>query len=98
MEYNKGKKQGSSHKTVWSIKMLGENHSLFIEFPEMKDKIQQLKMVDENFKAMSDRYHELDHEIRGLEGNNIPTDDMHFTKLKLERLQLKDKIISILNK
>ena len=78
--------------------MLGENHSLFIEFPEMKNQIEHLKMADENFKAMTDRYHELDHEIRGLELNNIPTEDSHFTQLKLERLQLKDKIVSILNK
>lgn len=78
--------------------MLGENHSLFIEFPEMKNKIERLKMADENFKAMTDRYHELDHEIRGLEVNNIPTEDSHFTQLKLERLQLKDRIVGILNK
>ncbi|WP_299015491.1 YdcH family protein [uncultured Photobacterium sp.] len=76
--------------------MLGENHALFIEFPEMQDKIQELKMVDESFKAMSDRYHQLDHTIRGLESNNVPTEDSHFTQLKLERLQLKDKIYSIL--
>jgi len=76
--------------------MLGENHSLFIEFPEMQNKIQQLKVADENFKAMSDRYHKLDHAIRGLEGNNIPTEDSHFTQLKFERAQLKDKIYSIL--
>lgn len=76
--------------------MLGENHSLFIEFPEMQNKIQQLKVADENFKAMSDRYHKLDHAIRGLEGNNIPTEDSHFAQLKFERAQLKDRIYSIL--
>ncbi|GAB6261848.1 DUF465 domain-containing protein [Photobacterium sp. CCB-ST2H9] len=76
--------------------MLGENHALFIEFPEMHDKIKELKSQDENFKAMTDRYHELDHKIRGLECNNIPTEDLHFTQLKMERLQLKDKIHSIL--
>lgn len=76
--------------------MLGENHALFIEFPEMQNKIQRLKLVDENFKAMSDRYHKLDHAIRGLEGNNIPTEDSHFTQLKFERAQLKDRIYSIL--
>jgi len=76
--------------------MLGENHALFIEFPEMQNKIQQLKMADENFKAMSDRYHKLDHRIRGLEGNSVPTEDSHFSQLKFERAQLKDKIYSIL--
>lgn len=77
--------------------MLGENHSLFIEYPELSDRIKELKTSDEHFKRMADRYHHLDHKIRGLEGNNIPTDDHHFTQLKLERLQLKDKIFSILS-
>ncbi|PSW03731.1 YdcH family protein [Photobacterium lipolyticum] len=77
--------------------MLGENHALFIEFPEMKNKIHQLKMADENFKSMSDRYHKLDHVIRGLECNNVPTEDQHYTQLKMERAQLKDKIYSALN-
>ncbi|MEI8595500.1 YdcH family protein [Photobacterium sp. Hal280] len=45
---------------------------------------------------MSDRYHQLDHRIRGLECSNIPTEDHHFTQLKMERLQLKDKIYNIL--
>ncbi|MGF1702297.1 YdcH family protein [Photobacterium makurazakiensis] len=76
--------------------MLGENHALFIEYPEMHGKIKELKMSDENFKHMSDRYHHLDHKIRGLEGNSIPTNDQHFMQLKLERLQLKDKLFSIL--
>ncbi|GAL07229.1 hypothetical protein JCM19237_4645 [Photobacterium aphoticum] len=77
--------------------MLGENHALFIEFPELQDKIKELKNSDEHFKQMSDRYHHLDHKIRGLECNNIPTDDAHFTQLKLERLQLKDKLYSLLS-
>ncbi|MGF1760311.1 DUF465 domain-containing protein [Photobacterium sagamiensis] len=77
--------------------MLGENHALFIEFPEMQNKIHQLKMTDENFKSMSDRYHKLDHVIRGLEGNNVPTEDQHYAQLKMERAQLKDKIYSALN-
>ncbi|MGF1723751.1 YdcH family protein [Photobacterium nomapromontoriensis] len=46
---------------------------------------------------MSDRYHQLDHKIRGLENSKIPTDDTHFTQLKLERVQLKDKIFSIIS-
>lgn len=76
--------------------MLGESHALNNEFPELESKIKHLKMVDENFKALSDRYHQLDHTIRGLEGNNIPTEDTYFTQLKLERVQLKDKIYSLL--
>lgn len=77
--------------------MLGETHALVIEFPELHDKINELKTTDDHFKQMSDRYHQLDHKIRGLENSNVPTDDNHFTQLKLERLQLKDKIFNILS-
>ncbi|KLV07062.1 hypothetical protein ABT56_05730 [Photobacterium aquae] len=77
--------------------MLGESHSLNVEFPEHQDRIQELKSSNEHFKLMADRYHHLDHKIRGLECSNVPTDDQHFTQLKLERLQLKDQIFSILS-
>ncbi|OAN17673.1 hypothetical protein A3K86_01760 [Photobacterium jeanii] len=76
--------------------MLGENHSLAIEFPEYKNQIHQLKMADASFKSMTDRYHKLDHTIRGLENQGLPIDDFNFTQLKLERAQLKGKIFEIL--
>jgi len=72
--------------------MLGENHSLINEFPEYKEKIQSLKISDEVFADMAKRYHELDHRIRGLEKRDVPTTDDCFEQLKLQRVQLKDKL------
>ncbi|QYJ79849.1 YdcH family protein [Shewanella acanthi] len=76
--------------------MLGENHALVNEFAEYVDKIQQLKASHPLFATLSTRYHELDHKIRALELTKVPTDDEHFVALKLERLQLKDKLYQYL--
>ncbi|MFD2178396.1 YdcH family protein [Veronia pacifica] len=78
--------------------MLGENHGLVYDFPEFKDKISELKSSDANFNAQAKEYHSLDHEIRGLENNNVPTDDLTFMQLKTRRAQLKDEIYKVLTK
>ncbi|MCL2918332.1 YdcH family protein [Shewanella litorisediminis] len=72
--------------------MLGENHLLSNEFPDYSELIQSLKSSNSDFSAKARRYHELDHKIRGLEVNKVPTTDEHFSALKLERAELKDKI------
>ncbi|KMV30779.1 DUF465 domain-containing protein [Photobacterium swingsii] len=78
--------------------MLDENHSLAIEFPEHQSTIHQLKMANANFKSMADRYHKLDHAIRGLENQSLPISDTSFGQMKLERAHLKDKIFEIIGK
>jgi len=72
--------------------MLGENHSLLNEFPEYKEQIHHLKVSDEEFAEMARQYHDLDHQIRGLEKREVPTTDDCFEQLKLQRVQLKDKL------
>jgi len=76
--------------------MLGEKHLLSTEFPEYSSVIHDLKSTDPEFMGMSKRYHQLDHKIRGLELNKVPTTDEHFSTLKLERAELKDKLYRIL--
>ncbi|RXJ72102.1 hypothetical protein CS022_17680 [Veronia nyctiphanis] len=76
--------------------MLGENHGLNYEFPEFADKIQLLKNSDATFNAWAKEYHSLDHEIRGLENNDVPTDDLTFMQLKTRRAHLKDELYKIL--
>ncbi len=72
------------------------NHSLFNDFPESRDVINQLKRDNPNFARMAARYHDLDHQVRGLEMRSIPTSDEIFESLKLERLQLKDELYSMI--
>ncbi|MBT1444917.1 DUF465 domain-containing protein [Shewanella sp. JM162201] len=72
--------------------MLGEKHLLSHEFPKYSALIDTLKSQNSDFCASAKRYHQLDHKIRGLELNKVPTTDEHFSALKMERAVLKDRI------
>ncbi|ADN76886.1 protein of unknown function DUF465 [Ferrimonas balearica DSM 9799] len=72
--------------------MLGENHALIFDFPEYRDVIHHLKETDEAFAQLAKEYHELDHKIRGLEVNAVPTTDENFVALKSRRVALKDEL------
>ncbi|TKB54675.1 YdcH family protein [Ferrimonas aestuarii] len=72
--------------------MLGESHALTDDFPDYKDRIHALKTVDVEFASMAKEYHSLDHRIRGLEMNDVPTSDDEFMRLKSRRVELKDQL------
>ncbi|MFA0345665.1 DUF465 domain-containing protein [Vibrio sp. F13] len=72
--------------------MLGENHSLVHEFPEMKDKIAELAKTDDGFAADMKTYDNLDKEIRKLELKDSPIDDGSMHQLKHDRSVLKDAL------
>lgn len=72
--------------------MLGENHSLQNDFPELKEKIDNLVSQDESFASDAKRYHELDAEIRKLELRNSPIEDEAMHQLKHDRSVLKDSL------
>lgn len=76
--------------------MLGENHLLTHEFPEYLSAIIELKTSNNKFCELAKRYHQLDHQIRGLEKNEVPTSDEHFIELKAERAVLKDELYRLL--
>lgn len=72
------------------------NHSLFNDFPESRDIINELKLNNPDFARMAARYHDLDHQVRGLEMRSVPTSDEVFEGLKMERLQLKDELYAMI--
>ena len=72
--------------------MLGEDHSLANDFPELEDKINELMASDPSFEQENKRYKALDKEIRKLEMNRAPIDDEEMTRLKQERAVLKDEL------
>ncbi len=72
------------------------NHSLYIDLPEHKDRIQQLKQENQHFAQIASQYHKLDHQVRGLETRNIPVTDQTFGELKQQRLSLKDELLKII--
>jgi uncharacterized protein YdcH (DUF465 family) len=75
-----------------------EKHDILHEFPQMKEKIHELKTQDNHFRKLFDEYHEVDHAVHRIEtGAEVTTDD-HLTDLRKQRVVLKDKIADYLNK
>ena len=72
--------------------MLGEDHSLFNDFPDKAEVIKGLIESDPAFAADARRYHDLDKEIRQLELRNSPIDDQSMHQLKHDRAELKDSL------
>ena len=72
--------------------MLGEDHSLLNDFPELTDTINSLMASDPTFAADNKRYTALDKEIRTLELRGSPIDDQAMHQLKHDRAELKDSL------
>lgn len=73
-----------------------EKHDLLHEFPEMKEKIHELKISDSAFRKLFDEYHEVDHEIHRYESGATATTDEHLNELRLRRVVLKDSLYALL--
>lgn len=76
--------------------MLGEHHHLAQEFPEYKDKIHELKTHDPAFAELLDKYDALDDEIYRIEEQIETPSDEYTEELKVQRVQLKDQLYSML--
>ncbi len=74
-----------------------EHHPLIKEFPELKDKIHELKLNDNHFARLAGEYEELDKQICRAEDSPEGHDDAHMHQLKAERLRLKDQLYALLN-
>ena len=76
--------------------MLGEMHDVLHEFPNLKDKINELHDNNPDFAQMMDEHDQLDNKIRNLEEHDQPVSDFHMEDLKKQRALLKDKIYDFL--
>lgn len=72
--------------------MLGEDHSLVNDFPELLDVITRLLDSDAEFATANKRYTALDKEIRTLELRGSPIEDQAMQQLKHDRAELKDQL------
>jgi uncharacterized protein YdcH (DUF465 family) len=72
-----------------------DKHDLHTEFPELSDKIHELKVNDSHFRKMFDEYHQINKEIHRMESNEIFTDS-ELNVLRLKRVHLKDQIYTLL--
>jgi uncharacterized protein YdcH (DUF465 family) len=72
--------------------MLSEKHDLVHELPEHRDTIHNLKMTNNHFARLFDKYHEIDHEVHRIETGVENTSDDYLEERKKARLQLKDEL------
>ena len=73
-----------------------EHHDLVHEFPELLDRIHELKMNDHHFRRLFDAYHELTTEVENMENEVTPVSTHTEEEAKLRRLHLKDELYRIL--
>lgn len=73
-----------------------EHHDLAHEFPELKERIHELKTQDAHFHKLFDRYDTVTKDIERLEKEEIPVSDPTIEEKKKERLALKDELYKML--
>ena len=77
--------------------MFGEHHDLVHEFPELKDKIHELKTSDAHFRKLFDEYHELTKSVENMEEEVTPASTRTEEEVKVRRVHLKDELYRMLN-
>jgi uncharacterized protein len=75
-----------------------EKHDLHHEFPALEQKIHDLKVSDNHFRKLFDTYHDINNEIHRIETGAENTSDEVLNRLRIERVELKDELYSILTK
>ena len=78
--------------------MLNEKHDLVHELPEYRDAIHELKMNNQHFSRLFEKYHEIDHEVHRIETGVTNTSDEYLHERKKIRLQLKDELFQMIKK
>lgn len=76
--------------------MLGENHDLYHELPDYKDRIDALRAGNDRFARLFDEYHQVNREVERIEENNEGHADAYVEDLKKKRLHLKDALYALL--
>jgi len=73
-----------------------EHHDLIHEFPELKERIHELKTHDHHFRKLFDEYHELTTSIENMENEVTPVSTLTEEEAKMRRVQLKDELYAML--
>jgi uncharacterized protein YdcH (DUF465 family) len=73
-----------------------EHHDLIHEFPEMKDRIHEMKIGDHHFRKLFDEYHELTRNIEKMEDEVTPVATRTEEEAKVRRVYLKDELYRLL--
>ncbi len=67
------------------------------EFPEHVERMSEMKQADAHFARLFDEYHELNRKIHRAETLVEPTEELHETEMRKQRLVLKDQIWGMLS-
>ena len=73
-------------------------HELHEEFPELAEKMTELKTSDAHFSRLADEYHEVNRAVHRAETNVEPMDELAEVELRKKRGLLKDELYAILSK
>jgi uncharacterized protein YdcH (DUF465 family) len=73
-----------------------EHHDLIHEFPELKERIHELKVNDTHFRNLFDEYHTLTRSIEKMEDEVTPVSTRIEEEAKKRRLHLKDELYRML--
>jgi len=76
--------------------MFAEPHDLHHEFPDLIDKIREMKMGNSRFSKLFDEYDDVVKELHRIEMGIETPDDNYVETLKKERLLLKDELYAML--
>lgn len=73
-----------------------EHHSLLSDFPELRDRIHELKTGNPRFATLYKEYQDLDKEIFRIEEEIETPSDQYTEELKKKRVRLKDQLYDML--
>lgn len=73
-----------------------EHHDLIHEFPELRERIHELKTTNNLFRKLFDEYHELTKSVEQMEAEIVPASTAREEEAKLRRVHLKDELYHML--
>ena len=73
-------------------------HELHEEFPDLVEKMHELKTSDAHFSKLADEYHDLNRKVHRAETSVEPRSELSETDLRKRRALVKDQIYTYLTK
>lgn len=71
-------------------------HELHEEFPEMADRISDLKQKNAHFARLAEEYHDINRQIHGAETLVNPVEELTEVEMRKKRAHLKDELYRML--
>ena len=73
-----------------------EHHDLVHDFPQLRDRIHELKIGNNHFRRLFDEYHELTSSIENMETEAKAVSTQTEEEAKMHRVHLKDELYKML--